>query len=48
MITFEKINLNHFYYFFNETENIDPNFLGINKTNLCCCLWNQTYHDAKY
>ena len=31
MINFEKINLNHSYYFFNDIENIDPNLLNINE-----------------
>ena len=31
MITFEKINLNHTYYFFDDIENIDLNLLSINK-----------------
>ena len=31
-ITFEKINLNHTYYFFNDIKNIDLNLLNINKT----------------
>ena len=30
-ITFEKINLNHTYYFFDDIENIDLNLLSINK-----------------
>ena len=30
--TFEKINLNHSYYFFDNIENIDPCLLSINKT----------------
>ena len=29
--TFEKINLNHNYYFFDDIKNIDPNLLSINK-----------------
>ena len=29
--TFEKVNLNHSYYFFDNIENIDPNFLSIDK-----------------
>ena len=32
MITFEKINLNHSYYFFNDIKNIFPNLLSIDKT----------------
>ena len=31
-ITFEKINLNHTYYFFKDIKNIDRNLLNINKT----------------
>ena len=31
-ITFEKINLNHSYYFFKDITNIDTNLLNINKT----------------
>ena len=31
MITFEKINLNHSNYFFNDIKDIDPNLLSINK-----------------
>ena len=31
MITFKKINLNPSYYLFNDIEDIDPNFLRINK-----------------
>ena len=31
-ITFEKINLNHSYYFFKDIKNIDPNLLNISKT----------------
>ena len=31
-ITFEKVNLNHTYYFFNDIKNIDLNLLNINKT----------------
>ena len=31
MVTFEKINLNHSHYFFNDIENIDRNLLSINK-----------------
>ena len=31
-ITFEKVNLNHSYYFFKDIKNIDLNFLNINKT----------------
>ena len=31
-ITFEKINLNYTYYFFNDIKNIDLNLLNINKT----------------
>ena len=30
--TFEKISLNHTYYFFRDIKNIDPNLLNINKT----------------
>ena len=30
-ITFEKINLNHNYYFFGDIKNIDLNLLSINK-----------------
>ena len=29
--TFENINLNHTYYFFDYIKNIDPNLLSINK-----------------
>ena len=29
--TFEKVNLNHFYYFFKDIKNIDLNLLNINK-----------------
>ena len=29
--TFEKINLNHSHYFFNNIENIDPHLLSIDK-----------------
>ena len=31
-ITFEKANVNHTYYFFNDIKNIDLNLLNINKT----------------
>ena len=31
MITFEKINLNHICYFFDDIENIDLNLLSIDK-----------------
>ena len=31
MITFEKISLNHSYYFFDDIENIDLNLLNVNK-----------------
>ena len=31
MITFDKVNLYHSYYFFNDIEDIDPNLLNINK-----------------
>ena len=31
IITFEKINLNHSYYFFNDIKNIYPNSLSIDK-----------------
>ena len=31
-ITFEKTNVNHTYYFFNDVKNIDQNLLNINKT----------------
>ena len=31
-MTFEKINLNHAYYFFKVIKNIDPNLLNLNKT----------------
>ena len=31
MITFEKVNINHTYYFFENIKNIDPNLLSINK-----------------
>ena len=30
-ITFEKVNLNHTYYFFNDIKSIDLNLLSINK-----------------
>ena len=32
-ITFEKVNLNHSYYFFKDIKNIDPNLL--HKQNIC-------------
>ena len=31
-ITFEKLNLNHTYYFFKDIKNIDLNLVNINKT----------------
>ena len=31
---FEKINLNHTYYFFDDIKNADPNLLSINKINI--------------
>ena len=31
-ITFENVNLNHTYYFFNDIKNIDLNLLNIRKT----------------
>ena len=31
-INFEKVNLNHSYYFFQDSKNIDLNLLNINKT----------------
>ena len=32
--TFEKINLNHTYYFFKDNKSIDPNLLDINKKSI--------------
>ena len=41
--TFEKINLNHTYYFFDDIKNIDPNLQSINKK----CMKNTVY-EIKY
>ena len=46
MITFEKINLNHTYYFFENIKNIDPNLLSTNKK--CLKNANTVVYDIKY
>ena len=46
MVTFEKINLNHTYNFFNDIRNIDPNLLRINKK--CMKNTNAVMHEIKY
>ena len=44
--TFEKINLSHSYYFFDNTENIDPNLLSINKK--CIRNTDDVIYEIKY
>ena len=45
MITFEKVNLNHAYYFFNNIKNIDPNLLSIYKK---CIIYEMVIYELKY
>ena len=45
-IIFEKINLNHSYYFFKEIKNIDTNLLNINKT--CAKSTDPVIYEIKY
>ena len=46
MVTFEKININHSYYFFDDIENIDPNLLSINKK--CMKNTDGVIYEIKY
>ena len=46
MITFEKTNLNHFYYFFNNIKNIDTNLLSIDKK--CMKNTDAVMYEIKY
>ena len=46
MITFEKINLNHSYYFFDDIKNIDLNLLTISKK--CMKNTDAVIYEFKY
>ena len=46
MITFEKINLNHSYYFFDDIKNIDLNLLTITKK--CMKNTDAVIYEFKY